>query len=205
MITITIQDDKQQHDALPKSTSITRAIRVKCDDRTWKAPIDISLNYYLEQSWHEELRWYIEDHLIDEPFATRRASAVHSQLVAVGKVLAAFIEKWSKSWSSSVLAEDLLILVIDDPDSRSIVARLPWETLEDSSLWDVNIRPKNISVDRLVPRTEILMNPSSPGKTHTGVATQRGLTADLVDAVTSSSARGIWPLEGSGRTPDSAP
>jgi hypothetical protein len=99
--------------------------------------------------WKVELRWYLEDYIIRDPFSRDRAKVVTRKLSVYGKELAGALCK-SLGSSTTLEAQDLLIEISSLPEQDELISSLYWETLETSDSWPMGKKPKNVTIVRHV-------------------------------------------------------
>lgn len=95
----------------------------------------------------DEVKWYIESYVRQDPFSLNRAQAAELALRSYGSSLANAI-----CASDAVLVDlydsELMILIADHAEYCLRFSRVHWEVLEDVKIWDADFRPRRVSVVR---------------------------------------------------------
>jgi hypothetical protein len=99
--------------------------------------------------WKGELRWYLEDYVVHEPFSRDRAMVVLWKLSVYGKALASALCT-SLGSLTTLETQELLIEVSSLPDKDELVSTLYWETLETPDSWPMGQKPKKVIIVRHV-------------------------------------------------------
>lgn len=105
----------------------------------------------------DELKWYVENYARHDSFAVTRAQSVETRLHSYGSLLAHSI-CLSDAVLSDLLECDLTIEIDGYGGYSPRLAQVYWEMLEDVCLWDSELRPRRVSVVRIVDASNAVVD-----------------------------------------------
>lgn len=112
--------------------------------------------------WDQNVKWYLENYVTSEPFASARATSVEEYIRNYTSQLALFLP------IEEVLPQNIdhveLVLEVEDYSiSGSRIGQIHWELLENTKFWATNSSPQTVTVIRLAKPSSCLVRGTLSG------------------------------------------
>jgi hypothetical protein len=119
------------------------SVKITLGEQHWMAQVD-----QMEPEERERLRWSLEDHALQAPFETQKCDQSSTELTEYRAKLFEALQV-QEHFPRSNVAPDILIEVLEGKRDSGF-QQIPWEVLEDSTIWaSCGIEPDRIEVRRM--------------------------------------------------------